>query len=81
MGAMKIQLAAVFIVCGFAPALAQSYRGVTCDDVRRLSRAEQDYWSQRLNLSSEQRHRIYVACYQKYDGHNSQDIGQVANLK
>lgn len=79
MDALKIQLAAVFLVCGFGPALAQSYHGITCDDVRRLSSAEQNYWSQRLNLSSEQRHRIYVACYEKYDSRHGQDV--VANLK
>ena len=63
MDAIKIQLAALFLVCGLVPAVAQSYNGVSCDDVRHLSPAEQDYWSQRLNLSSAQRHRIYVACY------------------
>lgn len=79
MDAMKIHLAAVFLVCGFGPAFAQSFHGITCDDVRRLSPAEQNYWSQRLNLSSDQRHRIYVACYQNYDRRHSQDV--VANLK
>ena len=79
MDAMKIHLAAVLLICGFAPALAQSFHGVTCDDVRRLSPAEQNYWSQRLNLSTDQRHRIYVACYQNYDRRHGQDV--VANLK
>lgn len=38
----------------------------TCEDVRGLSTAEQDYWSKQLNLSSAQRHLIWVACYRDY---------------
>jgi Spy/CpxP family protein refolding chaperone len=37
---------------------------VSCEDVRSLSTAEQDYWAKRLNLTPVQRHRIWVACYQ-----------------
>ncbi len=37
---------------------------VSCEDVRNLSPAEQDYWSKRLNLTAEQRHQIWLACYQ-----------------
>ncbi len=48
MDAIKIQLAMLFLVCGLVPAAAQSFNGVSCDDVRHLSKAEQDYWSQRL---------------------------------
>jgi hypothetical protein len=36
---------------------------VTCDDVRGLTRAEQNYWSKQLNLTPDQRHRIWVECY------------------
>ena len=36
---------------------------VTCDDVRALSRAQQEYWAKRLNLTAAQRHRIWLACY------------------
>ncbi|MGA3302019.1 MAG: hypothetical protein ABSC72_01865 [Methylovirgula sp.] len=79
MDAIKIQLVMLFLVCGLVPAAAQSFNGVSCDDVRHLSKAEQDYWSQRLNLSSAQRHRIYVACYEKYNPRGTtQDI--VANI-
>jgi len=42
---------------------ASSAGAVTCEDVRRLSRAEQEYWSKRLNLSAAQRHQIWQACY------------------
>jgi hypothetical protein len=38
----------------------------TCDDVRGLSTAEQDYWSKQLQLSSAQRRLIWVACYRDY---------------
>ena len=41
-------------------------RAFTCDDVRGLSTAEQDYWSKQLKLSTMQRRLIYVACYQNY---------------
>ncbi|HEY1735845.1 MAG TPA: hypothetical protein VGG12_04300 [Methylovirgula sp.] len=77
MGAIKIQVAMFFLAFGLTPAMAQSISGVSCDDVRRLTPAEQDYWSHRLNLTSAMRHQIYVACYQKYDARHSQDI--VAN--
>jgi hypothetical protein len=39
---------------------------VTCEDVRHLSAAEQEFWSKRLNITSEQRHRIWIACYRDY---------------
>ncbi len=45
---------------------ASPARAFTCEDVRGLSMEEQNYWSQRLHLSSLQRHVIWVACYQKY---------------
>jgi hypothetical protein len=41
-----------------SPALA-----VSCEDVRGLTKAEQNYWSKRLNLTVEQRHRIWLECY------------------
>jgi hypothetical protein len=46
---------------GLSPA-----RAVTCDDVRDLNVAQQDYWSKRLHLSFLQRHLIWVACYRDY---------------
>lgn len=67
----NIVLAAALILCGLAPANAQTFEGVTCNDVRSLSAAQQNYWSARLNLSAEQRHRIYVACYQNQDNGGS----------
>jgi Spy/CpxP family protein refolding chaperone len=36
---------------------------VSCEDVRGLTRAQQNYWSKRLNLTAEQRHRIWLECY------------------
>jgi len=39
---------------------------VTCQDVRSLTAAEQDYWSRVLNLTSAQRHKIWRACYRNH---------------
>ena len=36
---------------------------VTCEDVRALSKADQDYWSQVLGLTQAQRHQIRLQCY------------------
>jgi hypothetical protein len=79
MNVKKLSVAALLLVCGLASARAQTFQGISCDDVRRLTTAEQDYWSERLNLSAEQRHHIYVACYQNYRGPRRQDVGPVAN--
>jgi hypothetical protein len=42
---------------------ASPVHAVTCEDVRSLTRAEQEYWSKRLNLTAEQRYKIWRACY------------------
>jgi hypothetical protein len=56
-------LAALLIsVCALAP----SAMALTCDDVRGLSHAEQDYWAKRLSISAAERHRIWVVCYRDY---------------
>ena len=56
-------LAAAFIsIC----ILSSSAMAFTCDDVRGLSRAEQDYWVKRLNISATERHQIWLACYRDY---------------
>jgi Spy/CpxP family protein refolding chaperone len=52
---------------------------VSCEDVRKLSKAEQDYWSKQLNLTGEQRHRIWVACYRDY--HPDHPIMDIAQLR
>jgi hypothetical protein len=72
--------AVLFLLSGLMRVAAQSFNGVTCDDVRALSRAEQNYWSERLHLSSEQKHRIYVACYQNYhpQGHDLSPVAEIA---
>jgi len=66
-------LAGLFLT-GVASVSAQSFQGVTCDDVRALSPAERDYWSHRLNLSSAQRHRIQVACLQNNLRHRGRTV-------
>jgi Spy/CpxP family protein refolding chaperone len=37
--------------------------GITRDDVRSLTRTEQNCWSKQLNLTSDQRRRIRAECY------------------
>lgn len=64
MNALRTTLAAALILVGSVPAGAQSYQGISCDEVRLLSATERDYWSSRLKLSAAQRHLIYVTCYQ-----------------
>ena len=60
------------LVLGSATILFSAYlfsssaQAFTCDDVRGLSSAEQDYWAKRLNISTSERHRIWVACYRDY---------------
>ena len=79
----NITLAATLLIVGLVSVGAQSYNGITCDDVRALSSAERDYWSNRLNLSAGQRHRIYVACYQSHfrgRGHGPDLSEKVVNI-
>ena len=57
---------AIFATIALIGVASAPARAVTCEDVRHLSSAEQDYWSKRLNLSGEQRHQIWVACYRDY---------------
>jgi len=60
------------LVLGSAAILFSAYgisspaRALTCDDVRGLSTAEQNYWAKQLNISVSERHRIWVACYRDY---------------
>jgi Spy/CpxP family protein refolding chaperone len=49
---------------------------IGCEDVRRLSTAEQDYWSKQLNLSAQQRHQIWVACYQNWKQPKSEELAR-----
>jgi hypothetical protein len=51
-------LAFIALLIGVEPT-----RAVTCEDVRSLSRAEQEYWAKRLNLTQAQRVQIWRACY------------------
>jgi len=73
--AIKTTLAAAMLGVGLAAAGAQSFQGITCDDVRALSGAERTYWSKRLNLSADQRHLIYVTCYRHARG-GRHDLGE-----
>jgi hypothetical protein len=82
MNITRIILAAALLFAGLTPVAAQSYHGISCDDVRALSSAERDYWSVRLNLSAAQRHRIDVSCLQNAHrgrGHTVRLIEAAAN--
>jgi hypothetical protein len=46
--------------------IASPVAAFTCEDVRGLTREQQNYWSQRLQLTASQRHSIWVSCYEKY---------------
>lgn len=79
MSTTRIALAAACLVTSLATAGAQSFNGVSCDDVRALSKSQQNYWAKRLNLSAEQRHLIYVICYEKQlRDHESDRVADVA---
>ena len=49
------------LVSGSTSALA-----VDCDNVRALTKVEQNYWAKRLNLTADERHRIWQACYGRH---------------
>jgi len=65
---------------GLAAAGAQSFQGITCDDVRALSSEQRSYWSKQLNLSVPQRHLIYVTCYHHMRG-GRHDLGERVVIK
>jgi hypothetical protein len=46
--------------------LSSSAMAFTCDDVRGLSTAEQNFWAKRLGITQAERHHIWVACYRDY---------------
>jgi hypothetical protein len=49
-----------------ACAVSSSAQAFTCDDVRHLTAAEQDFWAKQLNISAAERHRVWLACYRDY---------------
>jgi hypothetical protein len=57
------QKAVVLAAIAMTFAIVSPVRAVTCEDVRSLSRAEQEYWAKRLHLTAEQRSQIWHACY------------------
>jgi len=79
MNTTRIALSVACLVASVAAAGAQSFNGVSCDDVRALSKSAQSYWAERLNLSTEQRHLIYATCYQhQFRGRLSKRVADVA---
>ena len=57
-GGASLAAGAIVLVMSSVPVLA-----VSCEDVRSLTRAEQIYWAKRLNLTAEQKNRIWLECY------------------
>lgn len=49
-----------------ACAISSSAQAFTCDDVRHLTAAEQNYYAKLLHISAVQRHQIWTACYRDY---------------
>jgi hypothetical protein len=43
-----------------------SAHAFTCEDVRRLTAAQQNYYATLFHISAPQRHQIWVACYLNY---------------
>jgi hypothetical protein len=80
-GILEITLVVMLVIVGLVPVGAQSYKGITCNDVRALSSAERVYWSNRLNLSASQIRRIYVTCYQNhFRGHGADPNRKVVHV-
>lgn len=59
-------VASLLILTAISLSMSLPARAFTCDDVRGLSKEQQNYWSKRLHISSEERHLIWVACYRDY---------------
>jgi Spy/CpxP family protein refolding chaperone len=57
-GAAFLAATAAVLMISSTPVLA-----FTCEDVRGLTKAKQNYWSKLLNLTPDQRHRIWLECY------------------
>jgi Spy/CpxP family protein refolding chaperone len=60
---LVVSIALLATVAAAVMAPATPVFAITCDDVRGLTHAEKSFWSKRLNLTPEQRHRIRVECY------------------
>ncbi|HEY2137190.1 MAG TPA: hypothetical protein VGH49_14965 [Xanthobacteraceae bacterium] len=75
-GGASLAAASVVLVMSSAPVLA-----VDCDDVRALSKAQQIYWSKKLNLSEEQKHRIWLACYGQARSRDAKDNNLANNIE
>jgi hypothetical protein len=44
-----------------------SAQAVTCEQVRSLSRAQQEYYAKKFGITAAQRRQIYLKCYKNYD--------------
>jgi hypothetical protein len=60
---MRLLIVACLALAGALACSVPAAAAVTCEDVRALSKADQEYWSQVLGLTQAQRHQIRVECY------------------
>jgi hypothetical protein len=58
--------AAAALLLTSASTISSSAQAFTCDDVRHLTSAEQNYYVKLLHISAVQRHQIWTACYRNY---------------
>ena len=68
---MRLLIVACFALAGALACSIPAAAAVTCEDVRALSKADQEYWSQILGLTQAQRHQIRVECYGHARGRRS----------
>ena len=46
--------------------ISSSAQAFTCDDVRHLTSAEQNYYAKLFHITATERHLIWAACYRDY---------------
>ena len=68
---MRLLIVAGLALAGALACSIPAAAAVTCEDVRALSKADQEYWSQVLGLTQSQRHQIRVECYVHARGRRS----------
>jgi hypothetical protein len=60
----KFASAALLLISAFG--VSSPAQAFTCDDVRHLTFAEQNYYAKMLHISAVERRQIWTACYRNY---------------
>jgi hypothetical protein len=63
---LQQRLASFIGVAAFMYLSASPARAFTCEDVRRLTSAQQNYYAKLFHIGAAERHQIWVACYVNY---------------